>query len=498
MKNLNELNLEDLSIEQFETILKSESPIYFGSSATAAIEKACTYLQNKVETSQSPMYGINTGFGSLCNVIIEKQEIQELQKNLVLSHACGTGDLVPLSVVKIILLLKIRSLSFGHSGVRPEILERLIFHYNHNILPVIFQQGSLGASGDLAPLAHLSLPILGEGQVWINSTIAETSEFLDKFQQKPLHLAAKEGLALLNGTQFSTGYGVYALIEAKKLIKWANCIGAMSADAFMCSNNPFDVKLHAIRKQAGQIETAKSLRKWLENSEICASPKSSVQDPYAFRCMPQVHGASWDTIQYATSIIQNEMNAVTDNPNIFPDEDEILSGGNFHAQPIALVLDFLAIALSELGSISERRTYQLIAGLRGLPPFLAKNAGLHSGFMIPQYTAASIVSQNKQYCTPASVDSIVSSNGQEDHVSMAANAATKLYKVVENIWTVLAIEWMNACQAIEFRKPLKTSPQLTKLHEMYREEVTFADKDRQFSKDIAASIKFLKKHAHLV
>lgn len=488
------LSLTDLQISDIEALIVQSSTLELGGDIKEAVAKCRQYLSDKLESGTDAFYGINTGFGSLCNVIIDKDQIGDLQKNLVRSHACGTGDLVPGEVIKIILLLKIKSLAYGYSGVSMELVERLLFFYNHDILPVLYQQGSLGASGDLAPLAHLSLPLIGEGKVWYNGEIVETKDVLPSFGLEPIHLEAKEGLALLNGTQFSTGYGVHAIIEAIKLMRWVNCISALSADTFLCSAAPFDEKLHQIRKQPGQISSARDIRHWLDGSELLKSPRVAIQDPYAFRCIPQVHGASHDTINYVRQVLENEINAVTDNPNIFVDRDEILSGGNFHAQPIALALDFLAIALSELGSISERRTYQLIAGLRNLPPFLTGNAGLHSGFMIPQYTAASIVSQNKQLCTPASVDSIVSSNGQEDHVSMAANSATKLYRVVENVWTILAIEWLNACQALDFRRPLQSSPKLEKLYGLFRQKVSFVDQDRQLSKDIGVARNFLKEH----
>ncbi|MBL7832266.1 MAG: histidine ammonia-lyase [Saprospiraceae bacterium] len=497
MQQKHTLTLEPYKIQDIQNLINSYNQIELGDDAISAIVKCHDYLSKKLEKGDEAFYGINTGFGSLCNVVIGKDQLKDLQTNLVLSHSCGTGDVVPPEVVKIILLLKIRSLSYGFSGISSEVINRLLFFYNHNILPVIFQQGSLGASGDLAPLAHLSLPLLGEGLVWYNDKRVSSKDVLSKYQLRALELGAKEGLALLNGTQFSTGYGVYAIIEAQKIMKWANCIGALSAETFLCSDAPWDEKLHKIRRQPGQIHVAKEIRNWLHGSLLLQSERVAIQDPYAFRCMPQVHGATFDTIEHVKGIIENEINAVTDNPNIFVNEDQILSGGNFHAQPIALVLDFLAIALSELGSISERRTYQLIAGLRNLPPFLTKNPGLNSGFMIPQYTAASIVSQNKQLCTPASVDSIVSSNGQEDHVSMAANSATKLYRVVQNMWTILAIEWLNACQALEFRRPLRTSDQLEALHQLFRQKVSAIDVDRQLSIDIHAARDFLQEQHHL-
>jgi len=491
MINTSTIDLKDIKITDIERILVNNTQISLSEEVRKITKYTRDYLENKLKDSAKAYYGINTGFGSLCNVVIQSDQLLDLQRNLVLSHACGTGDIVPEKIVRIILYLKIRNLSLGYSGVTLELLELLTAMYNNNILPVIYQQVSLGASGDLAPLAHLSLPLIGEGKVWMDGLMKSSKEAFEQKALNTITLQAKEGLALLNGTQFSTAYGVYAIIEAIKLVQCANTIAALSCDAFHCSLSPFDAKLHEIRKQPGQKLVAKAIRDLLKGSTISNKPKESIQDPYAFRCIPQVHGASYDCILNTLVVLENEINAVTDNPIIFAKEDQILSGGNFHAQPIALVLDFLAIALSELASISERRTYQLISGTRQLPPFLAKNPGLNSGFMIPQYTAASIVSQNKQLCTPASVDSIVSSNGQEDHVSMAANSATKLYRIVENIWTVLSIELMVAAQALEFRRPDSTSVELEFLHTEYRKIVGPLENDRLLSKDIEMSRAFL-------
>ena len=414
-----------------------------------------------------------------------------MQSNLVKSHACGTGDEVPSEIVKIMLLLKIQSLSYGHSGVQLQTVERLVDFYNNDVLPVIYTQGSLGASGDLAPLAHLSLPLLGEGEVNYEGFRQPSSKVLEKLGWQPIVLQSKEGLALLNGTQFMSAYGSYILLKAMKYSYLADVISAISLEGFDGRIEPFNELIHYIRPHKGQIVTAKRMTDLLEDSEIIAQEKQHVQDPYSFRCIPQVHGASKDTIDYVKKVFKTEINSVTDNPNIFVGEDVIISGGNFHGQPLAMALDFLAIALSELGSISERRTYQLISGLRGLPAFLVDNPGLNSGFMIPQYTAASIASQNKQLATPASIDSIVSSNGQEDHVSMGANAATKCLKVMENLERILAIELMNASQAIEFRRPLKSSDFIEMFVKSYREEVPFEKEDRILHYDIEKSVAFL-------
>ena len=370
--------------------------------------------------------------------------------------------------------------------------------YNNRVLPVIYEQGSLGASGDLAPLAHMSLPLLGLGEVDVPIVgkngyykRKNSSKVLKEFGWSALNLEAKEGLALLNGTQFMSSYGVWALVKAKKLSYLADLISAISLEAFDCRGDAYDKLIQKVRPHKGQIKTASNIREFLQGSKIQKRTEKHVQDPYSFRCIPQVHGATKDVISHVESIFNIEINSVTDNPNIFENEDKIISGGNFHGQTLAMSMDYLAIALSELGSISERRTYKLIAGERGLPSFLISNAGLNSGMMITQYTAASIVSQNKQLCTPASVDSIVSSNGQEDHVSMGANAATKLFKVVNNLEKILAIELLNAAQAISFRKE-SSSEFIESVLEIYRKEVRFIDKDRVLNNDIEKSISFLK------
>lgn len=456
------------------------------------IQTAYDYLHQKMEQTTAPVYGINTGFGSLCNVKISDENLSQLQENLVMSHACGVGETVPPAIVKLMLLLKIQSLSYGHSGVAVSTVEMLIEFYNNDLLPIVYQQGSLGASGDLAPLAHLALPLLGKGEVLLQGELMSAEAALSKLGLNPIKLQAKEGLALLNGTQFMSAYGVELLLKGYKLSYLADLISALSVDAFDCNLSPFDALVHLVRPHKGQIKTAERILEFLEGSEISVSEKFNVQDPYSFRCVPQVHGASKDTLDFVARTVLTEINSVTDNPNIFVGEDRIISGGNFHGQPLALALDYLGIALSELANISERRTFQLVSGLRGLPDFLVQKPGLHSGFMIPQYTAASIISQNKQLATPASVDSIVSSNGQEDHVSMGANAATKCYRIAVNVQKVLAIELMNASQALEFRKPLKTSEFLESLLEVYRMEVPFVSEDRVLSDDIHNSIAFIR------
>lgn len=449
-----------------------------------------SYLDN-ILSKGNTYYGINTGFGSLCNVRIEPNELAQLQENLVCSHACGMGDEVPEEIVRLMLLLKIHGLSQGYSGVRREIVQRLADFYNYGIHPVVYELGSLGASGDLAPLAHLSLPLFGKGEVRYKGQKRAAAEVLKEVGLEPMPLAAKEGLALLNGTQFMSSYAVWALQASKRLLAWADLVGALSADAFMAKDEPFKHPIHRVRPHKGQIATAQNILSLLQGSELQTMPKVQVQDPYSFRCMPQVHGASKDVADTVSNVVDTEINSVTDNPIVFHDEDAIMSGGNFHGQPLALHLDFLAIAMAEIANISERRTYLLISGQRNLPPFLAPDAGLNSGFMIAQYTAAAIVSQNKQLCSPASVDSIVSSNGQEDHVSMGANAATKLRRVVLNVQRVLAIELLTAAQALDMRHPAKSSAALENLWFAFRKEVSFMDKDRVLHDDLVKAEQFL-------
>ncbi len=488
---IHHISSKQLNIEDISEIIKNNTKIALSEDAIEKIKKCRAYL-DQTKITEQVHYGINTGFGSLCNTVISDDHLSILQKNLVMSHACGIGEEVPQYIVKLMLLLKVQGVAYGHSGVQLETVERLIDFYNHDITPVVYQQGSLGASGDLAPLAHLSLPLLGEGEVYFKGEKMNSAEMLKEMGWSPITLKSKEGLALLNGTQFMSAYGVWSIIQAEKLSFVADVIAAISLEGFDGRLNPFKENVNLIRNQIGQIVTAEVFRGLLNGSEIISQPKAHVQDPYSFRCIPQVHGASKDAINYAKEIFEREINAVTDNPTIFPDEDEIVSAGNFHGQPLALALDFLAIALAELGSISERRTYQLIGGKRGLPAFLVKNPGLNSGFMIPQYAAASVVSQNKQLATPASVDSIESSNGQEDHVSMGANAATKCYRIIENLKKILAIELFNGSQAIEFRRPLKTSETLEKIIADYRLEVPFVENDKYMHPEIKKSINFIE------
>lgn len=486
------INLEALTVGQAVDLSRSGQLIALSEQVRARVRDCREYLDRRVGESSRPIYGINTGFGSLCNIQIAGHELEVLQHNLVRSHAAGAGDEVPEEVVRLMLLLKVLNLSHGYSGVRVELLELLVGMYNARIHPVVYELGSLGASGDLAPLAHLSLPLLGEGEVIHNGVRRSAVEAFSMSGLQPLTLKSKEGLALINGTQFSLAYGLWALEESFRLWDSANACAALSHEAFNGSLDPFHPAIHRIRPHRGQSLAADAIRALLAGSEISGHPKPSVQDPYAFRCVPQVHGASWTALMHAREVMEVELNGVTDNPNVVAEDDAILSGGNFHAQPLALVFDYMALSIAEVGNISERRTFQLLSGQRGLPPFLAADPGLQSGLMIAQYTAAAIVSQNKQLCSPASVDSIVSSNGQEDHVSMAANAGTRLHRMVANLERLLAIEWMCAAQAMVYRRPHKTAPALEQQLEHYRALVPALTNDRVLSGDIQKTIEFLR------
>ncbi len=494
MSSIHYINSDILDIHDIVSILEEKKQLQLSEEAISNILKARKYLDKKQDLNEKPVYGINTGFGSLCNIKISHDKLAQLQENLVLSHACGTGNVVRNRIVQLMLLLKIQSLSYGNSGISLHVVERLVGMYNEKVFPIIYEQGSLGASGDLAPLAHLSLALLGKGEAWFKGEVLPVKDILSTLNWEPLQLQSKEGLALLNGTQFMSAHAIYALIETFKISWFADIIGAASLEGFDCNMSPFDALVHEVRPHRGQVKTAERIRTLLEGSELGKSEKKNVQDPYSFRCIPQVHGASKDTFHFVYQRVKTEINSVTDNPNIFVEEDKIISGGNFHGQPIALPLDYLAIALSELGNISERRIYQLISGLRELPAFLVDDPGINSGFMIPQYTAASIVSQNKLLCTPASVDSIVSSNGQEDHVSMGANAATKLVRVVDNVKTILAIELMNASQALYFRQPLKSSPFIEGFIQEFRAYVPVVKEDKLMSDEIKKAKVFLENY----
>ncbi len=493
MKNVYHIGSGELTFEILETIINNNWKLELAPEAVERIQKCRDFLDTKIKGQDTPVYGITTGFGSLCNKNISPDELNQLQENLVKSHACSIGEEISPVVVKLMLLLKAHALSLGYSGVQVITVQRIIDFFNNDIIPVVYDRGSLGASGDLAPLANLFLPLIGNGDVYYRGEKREAMSLLNEFGWQPVRLMSKEGLALLNGTQFMSAHGVYAILKAFRYSKIADFIAAISLEAFDGRIDPFLDCLHQMRPHKGQIETAANFRRLLKGSELIDKKKDHVQDPYSFRCIPQVHGATRDAIRYVASVLLTEINSVTDNPTIFPDEDKIISGGNFHGQPLAITFDFLAIALSELGNISERRVAQLIMGLRGLPEFLVANPGVNSGFMIPQYTSASMVSQNKMYCYAASSDSIVSSNGQEDHVSMGANAATKLFKIMDNLDHIFAIELMNAAQGIDFRRPLKTSPILEEFLKEYRKEIAFVNDDIVMYKEIHKTVAFLNR-----
>ncbi len=481
-----------LTVSKLTSIVESRN-LYVEQETLTEMKRSADYLLNKVRKSGDRVYGVNTGFGSLSSIRIDDKDLEALQRNLILSHACGTGKRVPDDIVRSMLCLKVWNMLFGHSGVQTETVLRLVDLFNHDILPVVYTQGSLGASGDLSPLAHLCLPLIGEGTVVVNGQDRKASEVLAEHGWEPLQLKMKEGLALLNGTQFMSAYGAYSVFHAERLGFLADLIGAIALDAYGGLLEPFDALVHQVRPHPGQVTSAHRVRMILTNSDLSNSEKQQTQDPYSFRCIPQVHGASIDAIGHVKEMLERELNSVSDNPLVFPDDDKVISAGNFHGQPLAISFDYLAIALAELANISERRTFQLIMGKNDLPVYLVKKPGLHSGFMIPQYTSASIVSQNKQLCTPASVDSIVSSNGQEDHVSMGANAATKLYEVVQNVYQVLAIELFTAAQALDFRRPAKSSPIVENFLAEYRQIVPFLHEDEQMHPHMVNTKEFLMK-----
>lgn len=442
-------------------------------------------------------YGINTGFGALASTRIDDSLLNKLQDNLIRSHAVGVGPLIPKTISKLMLGLKAHSLAIGYSGISAETFDRLVLFYNKGLIPAIPSQGSVGASGDLAPLAHMSLPLIGLGHFWNSEGTATVpaDKVLKMHGLEPITLHAKDGLSLINGTQMMLAYGAYILEKALQLMVSADILASMSLEALQGSIKPFDSRIHAVRPHPGQRIVATNIRMLLENSEILASHRDcgKVQDPYCLRCVPQVHGASRDALNYAARVIETELNSVTDNPLVF--EDDIISGGNFHGQPLALALDFAAIAVAELASISERRTYLLLAGHDGLPPLLMRETGINSGFMIPQYTSAALVSENKVLCHPASVDTIPTSLGQEDHVSMGSISALKLLRVLQNTERVLAIELLTACQALDFREPLKPGIGVQLCHEFIRSMLPHATEDYLVGNDMNQCIAFIEGHA---
>jgi len=453
-------------------------------------------LVRKALQDGSAHYGINTGFGILADQRIEDNKLSQLQQNLLLSHACGVGDPVPPEITRLMLQLKIHALGLGNSGISRSTFDQLLAFEKLGLTAWVPSRGSVGASGDLAPLAHLCLPLIGRGEVW-NSTESGKIEAVDAMQRlgiEPVELKAKDGLALINGTQMMAAYGAYVLERALVLQREADILASMSLEALQGSAAPFDSRIHRVRPHAGQIDVAANIRKLLEHSEIMDSHRDCgrVQDPYCLRCVPQVHGASRDALAFATNTIEIELNSVTDNPLVF-DNGDIISGGNFHGQPLALAMDFAAIALAELGSISERRTYLLLEGHDGLPKFLMKDTGVNSGFMIPQYTAAALVSENKVLCHPASVDSIPTSLGQEDHVSMGSISALKLLSVLRNVERVLAVELLSAAQALDFRAPLKPGRGVHIAYELLRDQIGHANEDYEVRNDLDTCADILRR-----
>lgn len=447
-------------------------------------------------------YGINTGFGALARQRIDAVDTEQLQRNLIVSHAVGVGPLIPKDVTRLMLRLKIHALGLGFSGVSEETFERLLLMAERDLIPAVPSRGSLGASGDLAPLSHLALPLLGSGHIWNADGTATrpAADVLREHDLAPITLHAKDGLALINGTQMMSAYGAFVLERARRLVCAADVLAAMSLEALQGSATPFDARIQAVRPHHGQGVVAENVRVLLADSEILESHRTcgKVQDPYSLRCVPQVHGASRDTLAHCTRVVETEINSVTDNPLVFGEGDpSIVSGGNFHGQPLALALDFAAIALAELASISERRTYLLVEGNDGLPMFLMRETGLNSGFMMPQYTAAALVSENKILCHPASVDSIPSSRGQEDHVSMGSVAALKLYDVLRNVEHVLAIELLTAAQALDYRHPLRPGRGVEAVHRFLRAEVPHREQDDDFQGDVARCLDLVQSGAHV-
>jgi len=440
-------------------------------------------------------YGINTGFGVLANQRIDAAQLATLQQNILLSHACGVGEPVPAPITLLMLQLKIHALGLGYSGISRGTFEQLLAFEQRGLIPWVPSRGSVGASGDLAPLAHLCLPLIGRGEVWDANLSGKRDGLaaLNELGMRAIELEAKDGLALINGTQLMTSYGAFVLERSLNLRKAADIVAAMSLEALQGSAAPFDERIHQIRPHPGQISVAANIRQLLEQSEILDSHRDcgKVQDPYSLRCVPQVHGASRDALDYASGVVEVELNSVTDNPLVFANGD-ILSGGNFHGQPLALALDFAAIALAELASISERRTYLLLEGHDGLPRLLMADTGVNSGFMIPQYTAAALVSENKVLCHPASVDSIPTSLGQEDHVSMGSISAIKLLEVMNNVEQVLAVELLTASQALDFRQPLKPGAGVMAAHRFLRQRIPHAHQDYEVRNDLEACADMLR------
>ena len=484
------LDGDTLKLEEVQAIARAEARVEIAPWARERVRAARALVEQRLEDGE-PHYGINTGFGTLAEVRIERAELERLQRNLVLSHAAGVGAPLPLNEARALVLLRANVLAKGMSGIREETLDLVVEMLNRGCIPVVPERGSVGASGDLAPLAHLALVLIGEGEAFVEGKPLSGRAALARVGLAPVKLAPKEGLALVNGTQAMTAVGTLALLRSERLAGAADLAGAMTVEALLGSHRPFRLAMHEARGQLGQLAAAAHLRELLADSPLNASHQGpschKVQDPYSLRCMPQVHGAARDGLAFARSTLSREVNAATDNPLIFAEEGEIVSGGNFHGQPVALALDVLAIAASHLATISERRVEQLVnPSLSGLPPFLAPQHGLNSGFMIAQVTSAALVSENKVLCHPASVDSIPSSAGREDHVSMGMTAALKARQVVENVRSCLAIELLVAAQGLDFRAPLRPARKVAEAHRRIRTVVPRLEQDRELHRDIEA------------
>jgi histidine ammonia-lyase len=475
---------DELNFSQFSSVVFEKTPVALDDEAIKRMQASRDFVERLIQNRET-VYGITTGFGQLCNRFIDPGQASRLQHHLIQSHACGTGEPLPEPVVRGMMLLRINALAKGYSGIRPSTVQALVTLLNREVYPVIPSQGSLGASGDLVPLAHMCLPLLGRGEVMHQGKRKPASDVLKEIGLTPLKLEAKEGLAFINGTQMMCSLGALAVMEAKKLLLAADIIACMTLEALEGIPHAFHPRLQQVRGQSGQMVTADNLRKLLQGSECISKPGGKrVQDAYSLRCIPQVHGASKDAFHYVEEIVLREMNAATDNPLLFADEEEVVSGGNFHGQPLALALDFLTMAMAEIANISERRTERLVnPQLSGLPPFLVPNGGLNSGYMIFQYVAASLVSENKTLSHPASVDSIPSSGNQEDHVSMGAISARKCRQVIENTRKVLAIEYLCAAQALEFQS--KKPGRSTRLaYDLLRQSVPPLEEDREGYREI--------------
>ncbi|HTP50119.1 MAG TPA: histidine ammonia-lyase [Anaeromyxobacteraceae bacterium] len=484
------LDGDTLRLEEIEAVARADARVELAPESREKV-RAARALVDRRASEDEPHYGINTGFGTLAEVHIPKGDLERLQRNLVLSHAAGVGAPLPLPEARALLLLRANVLAKGYSGIREQTLDLLIAMLNRGCIPVVPERGSVGASGDLAPLAHLALVLIGEGEALVEGRRLPARTALEAVGLAPVALGAKEGLALVNGTQAMAAVGALALLRAERLASLADLAGAMTLEGLLGSHRPFEPQMHAIRGQAGQIASASRLRLLLQGSEINASHQGpgcrKVQDPYSLRCMPQVHGAARDGIRFCRGILENEVNAATDNPLVFADRGDIVSGGNFHGQPVSLALDVLAISVSHLATISERRVEQLVnPSLSGLPPFLAHNPGLDSGYMIAQVSSAALVSENKVLAHPASVDSIPSSAGREDHVSMGMTAALKARQVVENVRTCLAIELLVAAQAVDLRRPLAPAAKVGEAHARIRARIPHLDEDRELHRDLEA------------